>query len=159
MNIQNSGAGNLAHVGGIVGTAMEQGSIFKCMYFGSMDLANTRECIGGIAGYTNTTTISYCANHGSVKTDAADGYIGGILGYINHTSGGVRNCYNYGKVQNGGGNYCGAIVGRLYGHAAAHYTDNYYLDTSAPNGFGSGSDSTTASAPSITAAQFERGEV
>lgn len=159
VNIQNSGTGNLAHVGGIVGTAMEQGSIFKCMYFGSMDLANTRECIGGIAGYTNTTTISYCANHGSVKTDAADGYIGGILGYINHTSGGVRNCYNYGKVQNGGGNYCGAIVGRLCGHAAAHYTDNYYLDTSAPNGFGSGSDSTTAIAPTKTAAQFESGEV
>ena len=56
-------------------------------------------------------------------------------------------------------NYCGAIVGRLYGHTAAHYTDNYYLDTSAPNGFGSGSDSTTASAPTKTAAQFESGEV
>lgn len=89
------------HVGGLVGGSWDGGSISQCMYFGSIDLHDTGDSIGGIVGYTNTTSISYCANHGSVKTDYNAGYVGGILGYINNTGGSVRNCYNYGEVQNG----------------------------------------------------------
>ena len=66
---------------------------------------------------------------------------------------------NYGSVQNGGGYYCGAIVGCLRDHIASRFTDNYYLDTSAASAFGSGSNGTSASAPAKTAAQFASGEV
>ena len=147
------------HVGGLVGGSWDGGSISQCMYFGSIDLHDTGDSIGGIVGYTNTTSISYCANHGSVKTDYNAGYVGGILGYINNTGGSVRNCYNYGEVQNGGGDHCGAIIGWLKSHSAAKITDNYYLDTSATSAFGSGSNGTTAAAPAKTAAEFKSGEV
>ena len=158
VNIGSTG-GEVTHVGGLVGSAQSGGSVFKCMYFGSIDLNNTGDSIGGIVGYTQDTAISYCANHGSVKTDFKAGFVGGILGYINHSGGSIRNCYNYGTVQNGGGNYCGAIIGYLRSHTAENFTDIYYLDTSATGAFGSGSDSTKATAVAKTAAQFKSGEV
>ena len=86
-------------------------------------------------------------------------YVGGILGYLNNSNPSLKNCYNYGEVKNGGGDHCGAIVGWLRTHSAAKLTDNYYLDTSAPSAFGSGSSSTSAKAPAKDAAAFASGEV
>lgn len=96
-----------------------------------------------------------------MKAERAEGgcYVGGVLGYINNGSGSVRNCYNYGAVQNGGGDYCGAIVGWLRSHSAGNFTDNYYLDTSAPGAIGSGSNNTSMTAPAKTKAEFASGEV
>ncbi len=160
VNIHNTG-GETAHVGGVVGGASNGGSISQCMYFGTVDVVNTYDCIGGVVGYINSTAISYCANHGTVKAERAEGgcYVGGVLGYINNGSGSVRNCYNYGAVQNGGGDYCGAIVGWLRSHSAGNFTDNYYLDTSAPGAIGSGSNNTSMTAPAKTKAEFASGEV
>lgn len=69
------------------------------------------------------------------------------------------NCYNYGKVENGSSNHCGAIVGWMRRHNASRFTDNYYLDSSAARPFGSGSDGTSARADAKTASEFASGEV
>lgn len=158
VNIKGTG-GEVPHVGGVVGSAQNSSSVFKCMYFGTIDLENTDDCVGGVVGYTNTAKISYCANLGSVKTTATDGYIGGVLGYLNNSGGSVQNSYNYGTVQNGGGSHCGAVIGWLRAHTAGQLTDNYFLAASASRAFGSGSASTSAVAPEKTAAEFKSGEV
>lgn len=74
----------------------------------------------------------------------------------------VKNCYNYGTVQNGGGNYCGAIVGCLMKGSAnltGKLTDNYYLEGSAPAGFGIGSQGTGVTAAVRGNAAFISGEL
>ncbi len=159
VNISNS-AGECKHVGGVVGSVENaQTDITKCLFKGSIDLTNSGDCIGGVVAYANNgAQISYCANLGTVTADEPDAYVGGVLGYMNNTGASVKNSYSYGKIQNGGGNHCGAIVGWLRSHSAANITDNCYLDTSAPAAFGSGSDGTSAKAPSKTAAQFRSGE-
>lgn len=120
------------HVGGVVGSAMDTSDVFKCMYFGAIELEATTDCVGGVVGYINTTSIRYCGNVGTVKSGSANGYVGGVLGYLNNSGGSVRNSYSYGAVQNGGGRYCGAVIGCLRSHKAANFTDNYYLVGSAP---------------------------
>lgn len=147
------------HIGGVVEEALYGSTVFQCMYFGYIQIQNTTDCVGGVAGYINDSTVSYCANHGTVTTGAAGGYTGGVVGYLNNSGGSVKNCYNYGPVANGGGAHCGAIIGWLRGHTAASLTDNYYLTDSAPAAFGSGSASTSASAPAKEKASFISGEV
>lgn len=117
------------------------------------------DCIGGVVAYINDAEVKYCANHGSVKTGTAGGYTGGVVGYLNNSDGSIRNCYNYGTVQNGGGDHCGGVIGWLRSHTASQITDNYYLDTSASVGIGSGSNSTTVEAPAGSNAAFVSGEV
>ena len=158
VNISNS-AGTLVHVGGIAGE-LTSARITKCMFFGSINLLNSHDSIGGVVGYINNSDVGYCANHGAVKTASAGGYVGGMVGYLNNKDGKVHNCYNYGSVQNGGGNYCGAIIGWLRNSgAAANLTDNCYLTGSAASAFGTGSVSTAAAVPVKDKAAFASGEV
>lgn len=166
VNISNS-AGELHHVGGVVGGTnyvqdTDTVTIRRCVYeIGStINVSNSTDCIGGVVGYANNgTTISYCANRGTVSAKQSGAYTGGVLGYLNNSNITVRNCYNYGSVQNGGGNYCGAIVGRLRTHTDSKLTDNYYLTGSASSAFGAGSNSTSSTAPAKSAAVFASGEV
>ena len=51
------------------------------------------------------------------------------------------------------------VIGWLRGHEAARITDNYYLDTSASAGIGSGSDVTGVEVPPRAKAAFVSGEV
>ena len=148
----------ISHVGGVVGTVIG-GSVTQCLFFGKIDLAATQDCVGGIAAYTNTAEIGYCASYGTVKTAAESGYVGGVLGYLNNKAGSVHNCYNYGTVQNGGGNYCGAVIGWLREHTPSKLTNNYYLAQTAPAGIGSGSAATTVSVPEKSREAFASGEV
>lgn len=166
VNISNT-AGELVHVGGVVGgTGYDSNAdsikILRCVYETGSDIKviNSYDCIGGVVGYANNgATISYCANRGTVTATQSGAYVGGILGYLNNSGIKLRNCYNYGTVKNGGGNYCGAVVGRLRSHTAASITDNYYLTGSASSGFGTGSESTTVKVTAKNKAAFESGEV
>ena len=158
VNITNTGS-QVYHVGGVAGEVTNGGSIFTSIYFGTIDLESAEDCIGGVVAYINDAEVAYCANHGTVRTATVSGYTGGVVGYLNNTGGSVHNCYNYGTVQNGGGNYCGAIIGWLRGHTDTKLTDNYYLDTSAPAGFGVGGHSTSAKTYAKDAAAFASGEV
>ena len=146
--------GYYKHVGGVIGEVHNvTTNITKCLYEGEIHIINSNDCVGGIVGYTNQgAQISYCANLGivsSVKGAAtASPFAGGILGYVNNQKATVKNCYNYGTVSNGGLSYEGAIVGCINkknaSNTEANFTDNYYLNGSAPNGFGKGSTDITA---------------
>lgn len=158
VNISNTSANALVHVGGVVGE-LYSSTAKQCLYFGSINLQNALDSIGGVVGYINNSEIGYCANLGTVKTATAGAYVGGVLGYLNNPSGKIHNCYNYGSVKNGGGNYCGAIIGWLRSGTASNLTDNYYLRDSASSAFGAGSITTIATAPAKNKSAFAGGEV
>ena len=158
VNISNTSANALVHVGGVVGE-LYSSTAKQCLYFGSINLQNASDSIGGVVGYINNSEIGYCANLGTVKTATAGAYVGGVLGYLNNEYGKVHNCYNYGSVKNVGGNYCGAIIGWLRSGTASNLTDNYYLRDSASSAFGAGSITTTATAPAKNKSAFAGGEV
>lgn len=168
VNISNSDNGEaLSHVGGVVGGTNNGGVLItQCVYEAgsTVDVKNSYNCIGGVVGYAaKNTEISYCANRGTVtatKGSASnDPYTGGVLGYLNSAGVTVKNCYNYGTVASDSDNYCGAIIGRLRAHDANKITDNYYLDESAPAGFGTGSDSSEVSVVAKDNSAFTSGEV
>ena len=158
VNISNTSANALVHVGGVVGE-LYSSTAKQCLYFGSINLQNASDSIGGVVGYINNSEIGYCANLGTVKTATPGAYVGGVLGYLNNPSGKIHNCYNYGSVKNGGGNHCGAIIGWLRGGTASNLTDNYYLRDSASSAFGADSITTTATAPAKNKSAFAGGEV
>lgn len=158
VNISNTSANALVHVGGVVGE-LYSSTAKQCLYFGSINLQNASDSIGGVVGYINNSEIGYCANLGTVKTATAGAYVGGVLGYLNNPSGKIHNCYNYGSVKNGGGNHCGAIIGWLRGGTASNLADNYYLTGSASSAFGAGSITTTPTAPAKNKSAFAGGEV
>lgn len=160
VNIKNTG-GELHHVGGVIGY-IENNETFveKCAYYGTIDIKNSHDCIGGIAGYSNAgARISNCANHGSVSASKDGAYVGGILGYVNNSNPTVKDCYNYGKVSNGNSKtYCGAIIGWARNYTTSNIDNNYYLDSSSTLAFGSGGK-TGVTATSKTADEFKSGEV
>lgn len=158
VNISNTSANALVHVGGVVGE-LYSSTAKQCLYFGSINLQNASDSIGGVVGYINNSEIGYCANLGTVKTATAGAYVGGVLGYLNNPSGKIHNCYNYGSVKNGGGKHCGAIIGWLRDGTASNLTDNYYLTGSASSPFGAGSITTTPTAPAKNKSAFAGGEV
>lgn len=158
VNISNTSANALVHVGGVVGE-LYSSTAKQCLYFGSINLQNASDSIGGVVGYINNSEIGYCANLGTVKTATEGAYVGGVLGYLNNPSGKIHNCYNYGSVKNGGGKHCGAIIGWLRDGTASNLTDNYYLTGSASSAFGAGSITTTATAPAKNKSAFAGGEV
>lgn len=158
VNISNTSANALVHVGGVVGE-LYSSTAKQCLYFGSINLQNASDSIGGVVGYINNSEIGYCANLGTVKTATAGAYVGGVLGYLNNPSGKIHNCYNYGSVKNDGGKHCGAIIGWLRSGTASNLTDNYYLTGSASSAFGAGSITTTATAPAKNKSAFAGGEV
>lgn len=160
VNITGIGGIETPHVGGVAGEATNGAEVFQCMYFGTIDLESTQDCVGGVVAYINDATVRYCANHGSVKTGAVNAFAGGVVGYLNNNGGKVVNCYNYGSVQNGGGNNCGGVIGCLRNHNAANIADNYYLKGSAPFGIFVGTKYTNdVEAPARSNAAFVSGEV
>ncbi|MGN0558076.1 MAG: hypothetical protein ACI4IS_01330 [Acutalibacteraceae bacterium] len=160
VNISNT-SGVLKHVGGVVGYIANKNTyVDKCVYYGTINVKDSLDCIGGIVGYSNAgARISNCANHGTVSASKTGAYTGGILGYVNNTNPTVKDCYNYGKVSNGGNTtYCGAIIGWTRNYTTANISNNYYLDSSTTLAFGSGGKS-GATATAKTAEQFKSGEV
>ena len=165
--IKKTGNDAYSHVGGIVGGTDYTGTttVKKCLFFGSVSVTSSYDCIGGVVGYANSgTAISYCANLGTVEatkgTLTRDPYVGGILGYVNNDSTTVKNCYNYGTVTSYG-SYCGAIVGCVNTYSSTSLTaDCYYLDSSNTNAVGTGAKVALTDPPKAKALeQFTSGEV
>ena len=170
VTIENEGGGVYKHVGGIVGEIQNnETTVTKSIFKGDIHILNSYDCIGGIVGYSNGgARISYCANLGSVVTDLTNAkyhpYTGGILGYFNNSEVTLKNCYSYGTVDNGGGNYAGAIIGRCRNNDSqtSRFADNYYLNGSASSGVGSGSNGSLSgtAAPTVkNKSAFASGEV
>lgn len=113
---------NKNNIGGILGYANTNVTISGCSNYGTID-NQTYGQVGGIIGKCNATlTLSGCKNYGVVN--AAGGIVGGIVGIMGGYSGSsitemtssVSDCYNEGTVIAAAGkNYCGGIVGRVYG--------------------------------------------
>lgn len=169
VTIENEGGGVYKHVGGIIGEIQnDETTVTKSIFKGDIHILNSYDCIGGIVGYSNEgARISYCANLGSVATDkdtvGTNPYTGGILGYFNNSAVTVKNCYNYGTVDNGGGNYAGAIIGRGRNNTnqTSRFADNYYLNGSAPQGIGKASTALSGTALPIAKSKeiFKSGEL
>lgn len=160
VDISNTNVG-LKHTGGIIGCVQNnEVKIEKCIYYGSMNINESDDCIGGILGYSNGgARISNCVNMGTVHTTKASALTGGILGYVNNNNPSIQNCYNYGKVSNdSNNNCCGAIIGLGKRYDASKIKNNYFLDTSAEQGFGS-SGRTDGEAVLKTDKEFASGEV
>lgn len=158
VNISNADC-ELKHIGGIIGgIETNETTVNKCIYYGSMNISNSIDCIGGIVGYANKGgRINNCANVGTVTTSKSAAFTGGILGYVNNTVATVKNCYNYGTVSNGNDKtHCGAIIG--YAKSFGSVTNNYYLGNSASIAYGSDSVS-GAEAILKTSDEFKSGEV
>lgn len=158
VNISNSDCA-LIHIGGIVGSIASSGTVVdRCAYYGSINISDSHDCIGGIVGYSsNNGYISNCANHGEVNTLKNEAYTGGILGYSNSSSVTIKDCYNYGKVNNvNNSNFCGAIGGWI--RACGSVSNNYYLEGSSQRPFGSQSKS-GLTAEAEKAEEFSSGSV
>lgn len=152
----SSGKADIRHIGGVVGFVEGSSVVEKCMYFGNINLPSAKDCIGGVVGYIkDNAQIINCANIGTVKVSANDAYIGGVLGYVNDENVSLKNCYNYGKVEDDKSVNCGAIIGNAESYDKNKITNNYYLKDSAPKAFGTGS----ISAEERTEYSFKSGEV
>ena len=141
-------------VGGIVGSAASNSTIFRC--YNKASVAGTNH-VGGIAGQISQSVINGCYNAGAVSGSESVGgvvgsrmdgptieknwnlgtvqgsyrAVGGIAGYV-FTSGGVfeqivliNNCYNAGNIT-GPGQQLGGIVGTVYQPNENKITANCY---------------------------------
>ena len=159
--IAADGAGVLHHAGGVVGSCRDNSIVERCTYSGEMYVnAESHDCFGGIAGYTNTAVFNDCLFTGSITYKKSNGYVGGIVGYINNTAcKGTHNCLSIGQViyaGEGTPDYGGAIIGRLNSHTASLFGDSYWLAGSASQGSGGNQLDTNYE---VTAEQLASGEV
>ena len=85
--------------GGIVG-ALANGTIEGCVNM--CRVVSDITCAGGIAGMARYSTIKNCVNLGEISASSYNDMAGGVVGalYFNST---ITNCYNAGRVTNGGG--------------------------------------------------------
>lgn len=99
----NISGSELYHVGGLVGctrkgsvtvTSDGTSTIKGCIYEGTINLTNSTDSIGGIAGCAHWVDISYSANRGNISTtgSAHDDLVGGIAGQLENGS--IENCYS-----------------------------------------------------------------
>mgnify|MGYP006916068458 CR=1 FL=1 len=119
---------------GIVGSMMDRSSVDRCSFSGTLQVSSDNfDCFAGIVAYTNTGTITSCANYGTLTSDVPNSYVGGILGYFNNTECTIRNCLNVGTLSNTGANpeYTSGIVGRMKSFDQAKISDIYMLFESA----------------------------
>ena len=146
------------HVGGMVGS-LRNATIDRCEYLGRINGLSSKNGVAGIAGYTNTGTITNCIFSGIVEGDGT-GYFAGILGYVNNGSAKVKGCLSVGRIDNEVSSYVAAVVGRLR-NISTDYADNYY--TGEIKGIGGGEasqyDYVVANTTSVTYEQVASGEV
>ncbi|MCF0184488.1 MAG: hypothetical protein HUK01_09170, partial [Bacteroidaceae bacterium] len=170
-NCYNTGtvSGNNEMVGGVCG--FSDGSLFNCYNTGTV--SGSRDYVGGVCGNGTYANISNCYNTGAVSGNGnyvggvcgiglaanithcyntgkvtGNGYVGGVYGDSQNAT--ITNCYNTGTVS--GSYYSGGVCGK---GQAATITNCYYLNTSCPQGIGSGSGEATEK----TEDQFKSGEV
>ena len=124
-------ASGLTHTAGIVGDLQDNSLVTLCTFDGTITVGpDNHDCFGGIAGYTNTGTITNCANYGTITFSNENGYVGGMFGYVNNANfGGFRNCLAVGTVKREGGEskVAGALCGWLRTYNAETIANNYWL--------------------------------
>ena len=151
---------NVHHVGGVVGSANYNNFLKGCTFSGTLkEEGGNTDCFGGVAGYTASDTIMFCANYGTISFWSAGAYAGGIAGYLNNTAGTIKGCLNAGKVtymDEGEPSYGGAIIGRMRDNTPSKIQNNVWIEGSGYAGTGEGSVPSTVCA---TAEQLASGEI
>ena len=72
--------GSCHYVGGIVGSAESSCKITNCKCYGNVTGGSN---VGGIAGYSGSTSISGCRVGTNYITITGTSYVGGVVGYVN----------------------------------------------------------------------------
>lgn len=118
----NISGSELYHVGGLVGctrawsgSGSGKNTIEGCIYEGAINLPQSTDSIGGIAGCAHWVNISYSANRGNISTTAVGGsthddLVGGIAGQLEN--GTIKNCYSS-KIPTQDGANKGGLIGTL----------------------------------------------
>ncbi len=153
-NCHNSGSISGSYAGGIVNVV--DGLIINCTNSGNISGGN----IAGIARYdlSDGVFIYSCLNSGTLTGTSTTG---GIGSYIDESISIIKNCYNTGTINEGGGivgkaedcsilncynvgtisstSNSGAIVGYVYSYSIPTVTNCHYLSTciATNNGYGS----------------------
>jgi hypothetical protein len=125
-------AAGITHTAGIVGDLQDNSLVDCCSFDGSINVGpDNHDCFGGIVGYTNTGTITNCANYGTITFANENCYAGGMFGYVNNANfGGFRNCLAVGSVKYAGNEskVAGALCGWLRTYNAEVIANNWWLE-------------------------------
>lgn len=171
------------YVGGIVGYARNRTFIHGCANHAQIE--GNGECVGGICGYLQQSTIQECFNSGRIQGNEKVGgivgsagasdnngtsvsycfnsnyiqgnnNIGGIIGFLNGKSN-LQKAYNCGQLA--GNNYTGSIVGRKYNSDAIVnqcFYDKQMLPIGGINGIDASNETTGCYTSQMTGSALEK---
>lgn len=128
------GEGPVVRIGGVCGDNDGHGVVRNCVNLGNISVGEKTEnhivsYIGGIVAHTANSTVSNCANYGTLQgTDVAGGIVGRQYGTDDFGGDSfIINCLNDAQISVGGGDIrCGAVCGDTdYGSIEqCYYTGN-----------------------------------
>lgn len=120
--IQNGGN----DAGGVVGQLDGNATVDNVSSSGAIiDIKTTTNSFGGLVGAAvGSSSITNSTNFNTVTTKVSPANnAGGIVGYLNVSGGSVKNCNNYGKIENT--SRAGGIVGQLVSASEVTWCRNY----------------------------------
>lgn len=123
--IQNGGN----DAGGVVGQLDGNATVDNVSSSGAtIDIKTTTNSFGGLVGAAvGSSSITNSTNFNAVTTKVSSANnAGGIVGYLNVSGGSVKNCNNYGKIENT--SRAGGIVGQLVSGSVSNCS-NYNVIT------------------------------
>lgn len=123
--IQNGGN----DAGGVVGQLDGNATVDNVSSSGAtIDIKTTTNSFGGLVGAAvGSSSITNSTNFNTVTTKVSPANnAGGIVGYLNVSGGSVKNCNNYGKIENT--SRAGGIVGQLVSGSVSNCS-NYNVIT------------------------------
>jgi len=113
------------------------GATIKNLEVINASVSGTNNYVGGLVGYTYSSTITNCYSTGNVS---GSNFVGGLVGYT-YSSSTITNCYSTGSVS-GTNNHVGGLVGV---NASSAVASSYYdSQTSGCSDTGKGNPKTTA---------------
>lgn len=116
--------------GGVVGQLDGNAMVDNVSSSGAtIDIKTTTNSFGGLVGAAvGSSSITNSTNFNTVTTKVSPANnAGGIVGYLNVSGGSVKNCNNYGKIENT--SRAGGIVGRLVSASEVSNCSNYNVIT------------------------------
>lgn len=121
-SVTNTAASRLDNVGGLVREA------YNATIIGITNKASIVQEVygkfaGGVAGYAENTTFSYCVNYGNISGNTSELRPGGIMGQCNNASAWIAldHCINHGTIN--GVNQTGGLVSRIENGASLRISD------------------------------------
>lgn len=116
--------------GGVVGQLDGNAMVDNVSSSGAtIDIKTTTNSFGGLVGAAvGSSSITNSTNFNTVTTKVSPANnAGGIVGYLNVSGGSVKNCNNYGKIENT--SRAGGIVGQLVSASEVSNCSNYNVIT------------------------------